>query len=208
MIDQRYLNNTALTDAPPLSHTLVLRAKSDGYHIYPTGTLNKYGSVLIVSSSDADEVRSLVEFDVASLPDSATITRITLQLHVVECRLANAEDAMTLCCYGYIGDGHVTADDASAGIFAGGISLDDARLSGLISVDIAPEFVQRAKEAGYVGFRLQTSASDTSTFSNCLVLRSLENINPDSTPLLFLDYAVEEIVGDTCIVATRPDMAP
>lgn len=198
----------SLSDTSTLNHTVALRAKCDGYHINTTRALNKHGSVLIVSSSDDTEVRSMMEFDVTSLPASATVTRVTLQIQVTDCRLAVSDEAMTLCCYGYIGDGNITLDDADAGRMAGASTLTNSRITGPVRLNIAPEFLLRAKETGFAGFRLETSASALSSRVNCLMLRSLENIQPDSAPTLFVDYTLPDTSAARCVVAVRTDMAP
>ncbi len=198
----------SLSETSTLNHTVALRAKCDGYHISTTSTLNKRGSVLIVSASADTEVCSMIEFDVSSLPAAATVTRATLQVYVTDCRLAIPEEALTLCCYGYIGDGDITIDDVGAGRMAGVSTLTNSRVTGSVRLDIAPEFVERAWETGYAGFRLAASASTLTPRPNGLFLRSLENTQPDSAPMLFLDYAVPDTSDDRCVVAIRPDMAP
>ena len=208
MSNQRFSDAPTLIETSTLNHTVALHAKCDGYHISTTNIINKHSSVLIVSSNPESDVRSMMEFDVTSLPAAATVTRITLQVQVTSCRLAMPEEALTLCCYGYIGDGHITQEDANAGSLAGVAALTNSRIMGPIRLNIAPEFVQRARETGYAGFRLETSASALSAHSNCLMLRSLENTHPDSAPLLFIDYTLPDITADMCVVEVRNDMAP
>ena len=208
---------SALELAAPetVADTALIAAASDGYFTDTNRLMNTLGAALITSKTSTAEVRSLLEFSLAAIPAEAVITQVVLQVELASYQLATGHDWMTLTVYGYTGDGHLTADDASKGSLVGSLTLTSSCRPGAMDLKLTPFFVQKALASGFVGLNLRVSEPVLGSHANYLLLRSAESINANPKPTLVIDYTRHAPLSDTplsddCVVSTRitgPDPA-
>lgn len=201
----RFNANSAFELVAPetVADTALIAADADGYFTDTIRLMNTLGAALITSKTPTAEVRSLLEFPLASIPAEAVVTQVILQVDLASYQLASGQDWMTLSVFGYTGDGHLTADDVSQGSLVGSLTLTTSCRPGALDLKLTPFFVQKALAGGFAGLNLRVSEPALGSHANYLLLRSVESVNASPRPTLVIDYTTHSPLPDTCVVSTR-----
>ena len=138
-----------------VADTALIAAASDGYFTDTNRLMNTLGATLITSKTRSAEVRSLLEFPLASIPAQAVVTQVVLQIDLISYQLAAGHDWMTLSVFGYTGDGHLASNDASSGSLVGSLTLTGSCRPGVMDLKLTPFFVQKALSSGFAGLNLR-----------------------------------------------------
>lgn len=153
----------------------------------------------LAGQPEFEESRTLLEFDLSSIPTGSTITGVSLDVYIRSNRFFDPEGARTVSFFGYNGDGVLSVTDADAGVpvpvFSAALTNHSLLLQ---TLSLDPTFVQSALDVGaFAGLNLRLPPSVMASVG--IVTQENPDIPPFSAASLTVTY--------TAAVSAAPEPA-